>query len=335
MAIRLEASYNYIILTDTGTGETTEYPKLSVRYKDYGTNIHFKYINDSSQDKNYIFSELVDENDIAWVDLPTLLEWLKRNTSSNISVNESGALDVSIQDSTAPLYVIKASNILANTNLTTTTAKNDYIINVLSAVGFVVGQYLTIYDVVSNRVFFSNILAINTLAITLDTPLDFEFPATTSSVTVGNTNMNVDGSVTPQIFGIRNPLGTDIPLAVDITRIMFKCLTNTSVDLSKFGDIAGGLLRGIVLRRVDGTSQNILNAKTNADLKNIMYDLDIQLAAGNQQDGFTGRLTFAGQNKMGAVVRIGSSEDLEIVIQDDLTSLVDFEIIAEGHEQIK
>jgi len=238
-------------------------------------------------------------------------------------------VDAVIQDSTSPLFIVKASHLITETTLTTQTAKEDYIINVTSAASFVVGQYLTIYNVAEDRVFFSEILDINTLAITLDTPLDFEF-AIGSVVSVGDNNMNVDGSVTPVIYGIRNPTTADIPSSVDITRLMFKCLTSSAVDLSQFGNIAGGLLRGVVVRRVDGTYQNVFNAKTNADLKNIMFDFDIEVASGNQQNGFTGRLTFAGQNKMGAVIRIGPDEDLQIVIQDDLTSLDRFIIVAEG-----
>ena len=238
-------------------------------------------------------------------------------------------VDAVIQDSTSPLFIVKASNLIVETTLTSQTAKEDYIVNVTSAASFVVGQYLTIYNVAADRVFFSEILAINTLAITLDTPLDFEFPIG-SIVSVGDNNMNVNGSVTPVIYGIRNPTTADIPSSVDITRLMFKCLTSSAVDLSQFGNIAGGLLRGIVIRRVDGEYQNVLNAKTNGDLKNIMFDFDIEVTSGSQQDGFTGRLTFAGQNKMGAVIRIGADEDLQIVIQDDLTSLTSFTVIAEG-----
>jgi len=243
-------------------------------------------------------------------------------------------VDVNVLDSTEPILIVKASQLVTETTLTSVTAKEDYIVNVTSAASFVVGQYLTIYSVPDNRVYFSNILAINALAITLDTPLDFEFPIG-ASVSVGNEEMAVDGSVTPQIFGIRNPSGVDIPLEVNITRLMFKCLTSSAIDLSQFGNIAGGLLRGLVVRRVDGTYSNIFNAKTNADLKTIMYDFNIEVAKVNQQDGFTGRLTFAGENKLGAVVRIGADEDLQIVIQDDLTSLESFSIVAEGHQVIE
>jgi len=237
--------------------------------------------------------------------------------------------DVTIQDSTSPLVIVKASQLVTETTTTVITAKDDYIINVTSAASFVVGQYLTIYNVAANRVFFSNILAINTLAITLDSPLDFEF-AVGSIVSVGSEEMAVDGSVTPQIFGVRNPTTADIPLSIDVTRIMFKCLTSSAIELSDFGDITGGLLRGIVIRRVDGTYQNIFNAKTNAELKSLMFDFNIETVTSQAQDGFTGRMTFAGQNKMGAVIRLGANEDLQIVIQDNLTSLTSFSIIAEG-----
>ena len=243
------------------------------------------------------------------------------------------AVDATIQDSTAPVHIIKASNIIAETTIAVETAKDDYNVVVNSSVGFVVGQYLTIYNVAANRVYFSNILVINGPTITLDRPIDFEF-IIGSSVTVGDTNMNVNGSVTPQIFGIRNPGITDVPLEVDITRLMFKCLTSSSTDLSMFGNIVGGLLRGVVIRRVDGTYQNILNVKTNGELKSIMFDYDAETVTQQGQNGFTSRLTFAGQNKFGAVVRIGPGEDLQVIIQDDLTSLTLFEIIAEGSEVV-
>ena len=102
-------------------------------------------------------------------------------------------------------------------------------------------------------------------------------------------------------------------------------------DLSKFGDIVGGITRGVQIRRVDGTYQNIVNFKTNGDMNNIMYDLTIQAAKGSQQDGLTARFTMSA---LGAVVRIGEGEDLQIIIQDDLTSLGSFTMIAEGSEVV-
>jgi len=236
--------------------------------------------------------------------------------------------DVSIQSSTAPLYVVKFSNVVAETTTTSTNSLDDYVINVNSATGFVVGQYLTIYNPTANRVFFAEVLAINTLAITLDRPLDFPFPSG-SEVSVGSTNMNVDGSVTPQIFGIRNPAASDVALEVDISRLMFAMLTASTPQLSDFGDITNGITRGVQIRRVDGTYQNIINFKTNMELKEILYDLQIQTVANNAQDGLTARFILTNLEQ---VVRIGAGEDLQVVIQDDLTSLTSFTMIAEGSE---
>lgn len=97
MAIKLELKNNYIVLTDTVTLETVEYPKARVRYKDYSNNIQFKYIDDTSQDKTYQFSELVDENEVAWTDLTTLLTWLRKNTGSDAAtLDNEGVSNVNI-----------------------------------------------------------------------------------------------------------------------------------------------------------------------------------------------------------------------------------------------
>lgn len=240
------------------------------------------------------------------------------------------AIDATIQSSTSPIYVVKFSKIVAETTTTSLLAIDDYIINVASATSFAVGQYLTIYNVASNRVFFAEILEINTLAITLDRPLDFAYPSG-SAVSVGTTNLNVDGSVTPQIFGVRNPTSEDIPLEVDISRLMLSMLTASEPQLSDFGDITNGILRGIQIRRVDGTYRNVVNFKTNMEMKEAMYDLEIQTVASQAQDGITGRFTF---EKLGQVIRIGAGEDLQIIIQDDLSSLTSFSVLAEGSEVV-
>ena len=62
-----------------------------------------------------------------------------------------------------------------------------------------------------------------------------------------------------------------------------------------------------------------------------MFDFDIETAQGNQQDGFTGRMTFAGANKMGVVIRLNPGEDIQLIVQDDLTSLEGLFIICQGH----
>jgi hypothetical protein len=160
--------------------------------------------------------------------------------------------------------------------------------------------------------------------------LDFAYAAG-AQITNGITNMAVNGSVTPQVFGLRVS-DPGLPLTVDVTRLMFLCTSVALNDLSTFGDIAGGLAKGIQIRKRDGTFNNIFTAKTNGELEGIMFDFHIHAKTNpvQGQDGFTGRLTFGGQSKMGVVVRVGPDEDLECIIQDDLSSLTTFIVIAEG-----
>jgi hypothetical protein len=42
-------------------------------------------------------------------------------------------------------------------------------------------------------------------------------------------------------------------------------------------------------------------------------------------------MTYAGQNKHGVTLRIGGGEAIECIIQDNLTGLLSFKIIACGH----
>jgi len=215
MAKRVERIGKYFYITDTISGvKIVDDKTQDVQFKEidgiYSFDVENRY------KVSYKFSELVDSNDIAWTDIATLSNYLRINTGAQVTI------DAVLQDSTSPLMMVRASKIVAETTTTAILAKDDYVINVADATGFLVGQYLTIYNANSNRVFFSYILSINALAITLDTPLDFEYPIG-SFVSVADTNMNVNGSVTPQIFGIRNPTAVDIPLSFDITRLMFHC----------------------------------------------------------------------------------------------------------------
>lgn len=241
--------------------------------------------------------------------------------------------DVNIQDQTSPSVIVKMSNIASETVTTALNAIDDTVITVADATGIVIGQYLTMYSVNDNRVYFGTVTNVATLDITLDTPLDFAFPIGTS-VTTGISNMAVNGSVTTQIFGVRNT-DVSIPLIVDITRIIFTCEATSAVDLSLFGNLAS-LAKGIVLRKVNGENRNIFNAKNNKELANLMYDFQIYAATNPSQgeDGFVGRLTFAGQNKVGVAIRLGPGEDLQMLVQDNLSTLTSFTALIEGHEVV-
>jgi len=248
---------------------------------------------------------------------------------ANITNN---ALDVNIQDQHTKAIIVKFNQVQNSTTLAANTAVNDKDIVVTSAAGITIGSYIILFNVPAARFMFAYAINVVGTTITLDTPLDYGYPIGTY-VDTTVTNMSVDGSVTTQAFGLRGtgaPPGVDI--TVDIVRLIFSCITVTAIDLSLFGDLPK-LLNGLVLRRRDGTYDNIFNVKDNGELAGIMFDFAVSqsINPAQGQDGFVSRLTFGGQNKIGVTIRLEVGEDLEFLIQDDISGLTKFEVVAEGH----
>jgi len=254
----------------------------------------------------------------------------------DVTINNTGndgySLDVTLQDQHTPLVIVEFTNKHTGTTTTAPLAKDANVLSVASVGTAIVGDNLVVFDPISVRYSQFKIVAINTLDITLDSLNDTLFPIG-SFVDIGSSNLSVDGSVTPVVFGVRNPSGApaDIELTLDITRIIFKCKADTAVDLAKFGDLAR-LTNGLLLRSENGDDFNIFNVKSNGEIAGIAYDWTPYISTNpNQgQDGFVSRLTWASQGKMGAVVRLPIGDDLQLIVQDDLTDLAELVVTAEG-----
>ena len=179
------------------------------------------------------------------------------------------------------------------------------------------------------------LIAGNQYTIELDTPLDYPF-TTAGGCSLTNTNLAVDGSVTPVIFSV-TPKGLN-NVSWDITRFMLLFggegigPTKESPDDSDFG-VMSAISNGIVLRSVDGVTKNIFNAKTNGDLRSRAYDLTYIDKAKNGQYTVALRRTFAGANKNGVTVRLNSitGDTFELIVQDDLTDMTGGQAIVQGH----
>lgn len=250
-----------------------------------------------------------------------------------IKVQDDGSIDVNVQDQTTPPidFFFTQINGVPTTVATATNFDEDWI-NVASVANCAIGDYLGAFnadDEESNRAYFGTIQSITGTNITLDTPLDFNYSI---GDTVGcfERNLNVDGSVTRQIFSVQ--VGPSATQSIDITRLMISFITDTTVSLDTFGDLAT-LTNGLVLRRVDGRIDNIWNVKNNGEIANLCFDYTPYASTNpNQgQDGAKFRYTFAGQDKHGVAVRLDPGDSLELIIQDDLTGLQQFRVIAEGH----
>lgn len=251
-----------------------------------------------------------------------------KDTGATVRVGAEGCMDTNVQDQHTRAFDVHFSQQIGGLlTLAVDAVINDYTITLTTGHGALVGQQLVIYDVTADRLYVGIILTVVTDLITLDTPVNFSFLLATSVVALSTRNMNVDGSVTRQTFKVSPPITSK----VHITRVMLQMTTTALPELDKFGDITGGITRGIILRVVNGINVNLFNVKTNGELVALVHD--VKFYDGTQQgvNGLGARLTYGGQDKHGVVVELDTDESLELIIQDDLTTILSFTMIASGH----
>jgi len=245
-----------------------------------------------------------------------------------------GVVDVKVQDQTTEIIDLHLTKLVQAITIVTDTEVDDTTITISSSAEPTNGNILCLKEGLAfyQGEILSHSASGDNWDVVVDTPLDYAF-TTAGGCSERSDNLAVNGSVTPQIFVV-SPKGLRKDVKWDITRIMGVITDATAMDDGKFGGISA-LTKGVVFRKVNGTTKNIFNVKTNGDLAAHMYDvqyIDSTLGpSGNYSLRF--RRTFAGQDKTGVVIRLESSGDDEFqcIIQDDLTDLIDFQLIAQGH----
>lgn len=246
--------------------------------------------------------------------------------------NPAGGMDVNIQDQTTrPMFLPFAQETATITTLTAPTVINLNVLDVADASGFSAGDIVGVFG---GSFYFATVVSTAAGVINTNAPLDFAFPVVGSIVQKVNTEMNTDGSSTPQVFSVRGAPGFDI----DITRILLTMITDDPIDMKGFADSATPLPVGLHFRRRDGVYQNFFTIQKNIDFVKVAYDANRYSGGGPQDvDALSMRLTFGGQSKIGVVVRLSGQDDrLEVINQDDLSAGGDyninsFQVIAEGH----
>lgn len=245
------------------------------------------------------------------------------------AVESNGAFAVNVQDQHSKTGDLFFSQVIGSpVTLASDATIDTYTLTMSGGHGILVGEQLVLYDAVSGRLYIGEALVVVTNTITLDTPLNYSYPSATSALVRSTKDLNVNGSVTRQTFSITPP----VDIELDITRIIFQMETTNFPELDMFGDIAGGITRGVVFRVINGINVNYFNAKHNSDLAILMYDIKEYEAAKHGTNGLGGRLTYAGQSKHGVTLRLAQGDSLEIIIQDDLTGIGKFRIVAAFHE---
>lgn len=296
-------------------------------------NLNLKQVNITSIDEaNKTINDMIRRYDEYYRILREYVENGLANVTIVSPIESNGGIPVNIQDQTSPpldLYFTKANG--APTALTNSVAIDDTDMTVDSVASIAIGDYVGVFSGTSaeGRFYFGEVLNVAGNVVSLDTPFDFAFDAGDPVISTSR-ELNVDGSVTSQTFNITvgGPSGD---VEVDITRIIISIVGTSQPDDGKFGSIAA-LTNGIVLRRTDGETRNIWNAKSNADFATLAYDVEYttrSVPAGSY--GTRCRYTLAGPDKHGVAVRLAVGDALELTVQDDLTALTQFRIIAAGH----
>lgn len=214
---------------------------------------------------------------------------------------------------------------IASTLAVASTA-GDRTVTLADATAFTVGSRALINSGSEARIL--KILAKSVNDLTFDQPLDVDHPIG-EPIEVVDVNMNVVASaVAPRIFVFKPHDNTTV---WHMTRMLLGMTHATAGDMGLFGNQAA-LTNGVLIRdKTNGVVRTLTNWKTNADIERDMYDLRFDSRAGGGGTfGTSGRGSFS---RLGAVLRLDGAlaEQVEVVIQDDLSGLTEFLINGQGH----
>ena len=241
--------------------------------------------------------------------------------------DDLGHLVIHVEDQHSRPMDLDFTTLDSQTTLSADPAIGDLTITVTSTTSFVDGAYIGLFSAGGLFSFFHQVGAVAGNVVTLDRPIDVDF-ANGDIAFAGSTSMNVDGSGTTQIYQIGPVQSED----VDITRVMGYIQDGTAMDDALFGSLTA-LTNGIVLRKNDGagTYQNYWNLKSNGQIRLLCFDAAYATKAPAGSFGLNFRNTFAGRAKHGVTIRLMAGESLEMLVQDNLTGLEDFRMMAQGH----
>jgi hypothetical protein len=247
---------------------------------------------------------------------------------ANVAGKALPQVDVNIQDQTTTTIDLYLNQMLnSGALLGSPIAADDKVITLVGGHGAVVGNCLCVKEGSS---FYQGIItnvAVNN--ITVDTPFDVAH-TTAAEVEIGNINLNINGSVTPVVFEVGPLVGSGDKW--DITRMQGAIRDATAMDDGLFGGVTA-LTNGVYFRRNNGTAKNLFNIKTNGDIRLRSDEANYAAKAKSGEYGISFTRTWAGQENSGVTLRLDSADGdtFQAIVQDDLTGLIEFNIIIQGH----
>ena len=187
-------------------------------------------------------------------------------------------------------------------------------------------------DIMENgRTFQSIIQTIVSSTITFSCPSDQAF-TTSAIVKIGKWNMNVNGSVTPVIYTLQPPTW----VKWDINRIIVWITDDSVMDDAKFGGITA-LTNWVVFRIKDGYYKNLFVVSDNSGWRERSFDVAYADKAPAGSYGFGVRKTFNGQDNHWITLRLNgdTNDQLQVIIQDNLTGLTKMAVVAQWHQVVE
>lgn len=248
-------------------------------------------------------------------------------------IRSDNSIDVNVQDQTTDRVSLFLAEVLGDITLLSGATKDASSFNITTdGVVPVVGNFVCLQEnekITQVEIVSVTPVAGNEYTIGVAIPLDVAYSAS-GGCTVQNVDMNVNGSVTPVSFRVAPVPGT----TWDITRMIVSMTHASQGDDGLYGNIAK-LTNGVYYRKEDGqTSQNLYNARENSDYRIEGYDVAFPVrSGGGGTHGTAARITFAGQDKSGVVIRLDGdlTESFLGTVRDDLSPLTTHRVKVQGH----
>lgn len=250
-------------------------------------------------------------------------ELLQRLLQATGGKTSKKAVDVYVQDQTTEIINQYMCNIKGTTTLTIDYPINTKVIVVASVTGAVVGDRINISE--NGRVFQSVIKNITGTTITMASPTD---QALTTNAVVCFAEWNIakaNGSVTPVTYRLKPPKG----VLWHVTKINFSITDNVAMDDTKFGGLSE-LPNGLVFRVVDGYTKQLGVISNNAGFKDYGFEGYYNDKTGAGSYGYNG-LNQIKDNGVVLILNGDTDDEFQVIVNDDLTGLSKFSILAQGH----
>ena len=252
-------------------------------------------------------------------------EQMSVTPQKSTKVNSDGSIDVIVQDNTSEAIDIYLCNNKGTTNPTVAVAIDDKTVTVADTTGAVVGDCIDLKE--GKRFFQSIVTNITGSVVTFASPCDAEY-TTAAQVCFGEWDLaQANGSVTPVVYCMAPPPDAQY----DIYSLTISMVDGSAMDDSKFGGIAA-LTNGLVGRRTDGTIKQLFLISNNAGFREYGFNIEYPLKPPAGKYAVAGEKLFPTKN--GTVLRLNGKtlDTIDVTIQDDLTGLEKFSIVAHGHE---